>query len=358
MGASSGLAAAFNSPLAAITFAIEEITGDLNSRFLGDVVLSSLGGAFVVYAFIGRQPAFALPSIDNVSWVHYAVVPLVALLAVLAGVVFQRATLFWRGKLKARLRLPGWLQPALGGYVTWVLGTGVFLATDKLGVFGLGYRDLSDALRNGSAWKIAGIVLAVVGMSACLGAVVRALLISLLIVFEMTHQFSLVPGLMLGAIISQATARLAGRLNFYDALLVQDGHEFHKIRPPVDLQSWQNLPVGAIANPRPLVLRELSSRELKETAGRCPYISFPLVIDGELRGVVSLAQALSSIQRGGPRDVQRIATCYPDQTVREIGDKFIESGGTVLVVIGREDGSIRGIITLHDLVRAQAAAQT
>ena len=71
----------------------------------------------------------------------------------------------------------------------------------------------------------------------------------MLIVFEMTHQFSLVPGLMIGTIIGQAMSRRAGKLNFYDALLVQDGHELHKIRPPLDLQSWQRLPISAIANP-------------------------------------------------------------------------------------------------------------
>lgn len=61
IGASAGLAAAFNAPLAAITFVIEEIVGDLNNRYLGRVVLSSVIGAFVVYALLGRQPAFSSP---------------------------------------------------------------------------------------------------------------------------------------------------------------------------------------------------------------------------------------------------------------------------------------------------------
>ncbi|MCJ7525343.1 MAG: chloride channel protein, partial [Candidatus Aminicenantes bacterium] len=269
IGAAAGLAAAFNAPLAAIAFVIEEIVGDLNNRYLGRVVLSSVIGAFVVYALIGRQPAFSLPSIENVSWLHYFIVPLVAFVAALAGVVFQRVTLRWMLRLKRQKRIPAWLPPVLGGLATWVIGCGVFLATGKLGVFGLGYQDLSSALNNHFEWKIAGvmivakllamiigysfggcggifapllfvggmtgyflgglarlwipltpadqIVLAVVGMSACLGATVRAPLTSILIVFEMTHQFSLVPSLLLATIISQATARFAGKLNFYDA---------------------------------------------------------------------------------------------------------------------------------------------
>ena len=117
IGASAGLAAAFNAPLAAITFVIEEIVGDLNNRYLGRVVLSSVIGAFVVYALIGRQPAFSLPPIENISWLHYLLVPPVALVAALGGVVFQRTALRLRLRLKKQKRVPAWLLPVLGGKV-------------------------------------------------------------------------------------------------------------------------------------------------------------------------------------------------------------------------------------------------
>lgn len=410
IGASAGLAAAFNTPIAAITFAIEEVTGDLNSRHLGRVVLSSVVGAFVVYAILGRQPAFSLPNIENVSWLHYAVVPPAALLASTAGVAFQRTALAWRARIKKAGSIPAWLRPAFGGLATWVLGVAVFTAAGKTGVFGLGYRDLSAALNNVFDWKIAGvligakllatiasyafggcggifaptlfiggmsgyfvggvaglwlpltpadrIVLSAVGMSACLGSVVRAPLTSLLIVFEMTHQFELVPALMLGTLISQAVARLAGRLNFYDALLVQDGHELHKIRPPLDLQSWQSLPVSAIANPRPVVLSRLDPAALREAVDRHPYAIFPVVSEGKPRGALSRQRILESLRSGEPPEVQEVMTCRPEQPVREIGDTFLASPLNVLVVVDGESGDVRGIITLHDLIRAQAAVRT
>jgi CIC family chloride channel protein len=409
IGASAGLAAAFNAPLAAIAFVIEEIVGDLNNRYLGRVVLSSVLGAFVVYALIGRQPAFLLPPIENISWLHYLFVPLVALAAALAGVVFQRAALRWRARLRQQRRVPGWLLPVLGGLLTWIIGCAVFLAVGKLGVFGLGYQDLSSALGNHFEWKVAGlmvvakmlamavgysfggcggifapllfvggmtgyflgglarlwvpitpadqIVLAVVGMSACLGAVVRAPLTSMLIVFEMTHQFTLVPSLLLATVVSQATARLAGRLNFYDALLVQDGHELHKIHPPVDLQGWQNLPVAAIANPAPVMLESLEPGAMREKLERFPFQSFPLLEKGKVRGIVTRQALEQALLAGGPPEVLKPSFCHPDQTVREIGRKFLESSAYVLVVVDRETKAVRGIITLHDLIRAQAAIQ-
>jgi len=410
IGASAGLAAAFNTPLAAITFAIEEVIGDLNSRFLGRVVLASVIGAFVVYGILGRQPAFSLPSVDNVSWLHYAVVPAVALLAACTGRIFLSATLRLRGRLVRQRRLPLWLLPVFGGLITWGIGVTIFLTTGKIGVFGLGYQDLSSALNNLFDWRIAGllvaaklvatvasysfgacggifapslflggmsgyflggllglwlplspadrIVLSAVGMSACLGTIVQAPLTSMLIVFEMTHQFSLVPGLLIGTIVSQAVARLFGPINFYDALLIQDGHELHKVRPPLDLQSWQNMPIGAIANPHPIVLIDLAPEKLKRAVDDHPYAYFPLVSEGHLKGIIGRKDILSALTAGVLPEIIPAVTCYPEQTVREIGNKFIESPSNIVVVMDRESENVTGIITLHDLLRAQAAIQS
>ena len=409
VGAAAGLAAAFNAPLAAIAFVIEEIVGDLNNRYLGRVVLSSVIGAFVVYALIGRQPAFTLPPVEAISWLHYLIVPPVAMAAALAGVAFQRVSLLWRGRLRRQKRVPAWLLPVLGGLLTWAIGCAVFLVVGKLGVFGMGYQDLSSALRNHFPWKVAGlmavakllaivigysfggcgglfapllfvggmtgfflaglarlwvpitpadqIVLAVVGMSACLGAAARAPLSSMLIVFEMTHQFALVPSLLLGTIVSQATARLAGKLSFYDALLVQDGHDLHKVHPPLNLQAWQSLPVASIANPAPVMLDALDPAQMREKLQRYPFNSFPLLERGKVRGIVTRPAMERALRAGGPPEVLKAAFCHPEQTVREIGKKFLESSAYVLVVIDRETKAVRGIITLHDLIRAQAAIQ-
>ena len=407
IGASAGLAAAFNTPLAAITFIIEEVVGDMNNRYLGSVVLSSVIGAFVVHAILGRHPAFSIPSIENISWFQYIVVPIVALAASFAGVFFQRSTLRFRGRLKKQKRIPYWLLPFCGGLITWIIGSAAFLTTGKLGVFGLGYIDLSDALNNNFEWKIAGIlvcaklittiagysfggcggifapllfiggltgyfigglsgywipltpadhiVLAAVGMSSCLAATLRAPLTSMLIVFEMTHQFSLVPGLLLGTIVSQAVALRGGGLNFYDALLVQDGHELHKIRPPVDLQSWQNLPISAIANPNSIGFKSLDEKEMRTMLDKYPYDAFPVFLDKQLQGVVTRHEIQDALKNATVPIVHEMGVCYADQTVKEVGNKFVESAANILMVIDRNTNSMAGIITLHDLIRAQAA---
>ncbi len=76
------------------------------------------------------------------------------------------------------------------------------------------------------------VALAVAGMSACLGVVVRAPITSILIVFEMTQHFAFVPLLMIGAIASQAVSRALNERNFYTHVFERDGIHLEKYIPP------------------------------------------------------------------------------------------------------------------------------
>lgn len=404
-GAAAGLAAAFNTPLAAITFVLEEIIEDLNSRILGSVLLASVIGAFVVHGLVGKQPAFALNRVETPTWAVYLLTPIIAGAAALTGVLFQKLTLSLRATRKSFQHIPPWTRPAIGASLTWLIGSAVFLSTGHLGVFGLGYDDLSAGLNLQLGWELAGVlligkliatftcygfggcggifspllflggmcglllaglcgfvvhlapadhtVLAVVGMSACLGAVVGAPVTGILIVFEMTHQFSLVPALMIGALISQAVRRRLTQYNFYEGILVQDGHHLKHVIPPRDLQSWQQLPVSTIANFRPTVLQDLSHVELKKSLAAHPYQRFPVVKDGALAGVLTRKQAEKAIADKLPPILEPAITCFPNQTIRELQSILIESTSLMVVLMDEPNGKILGLMTLHDLLRAE-----
>ena len=92
-GAAAGLAAAFNTPLAGVTFVLEELIGDLNSRLLGSVIIGAMLGALVAHGIIGPQPSFSLAAIGEPSWSSYLLVPVVAAVGTLVGVAFQRSAL-------------------------------------------------------------------------------------------------------------------------------------------------------------------------------------------------------------------------------------------------------------------------
>ena len=408
-GAAAGLAAAFNTPLAAVTFVLEEIVQDLNSRLLGGVLLASVLGAFVVHAVIGKQPAFDLASAEASGWLVYAWVPVVAALAALLGILFQRLTLRVRDRCRQGPlgRWPAWLRPAVAALLTWVIGVTVFHYTGLLGVFSLGYDDLSAGLTNRLTWQVAGVLLAgklaatilcygfggcggifsptlffggmcglllgalaaplghmgppdqvllaVVGMSACLGAVVRAPITGILIVFEMTHEFALVPPLMVGALVSQGVARLLARRNFYDAILEQDGHDVERVRPPRDLTAWQQWPVSAIANFHPVALDQPEPAAMERLLRLHPYKRFPVLQAGRPIGILTRADAEAARAKGRSPRLSAATTCPPDATIREAQRLLVESATGVLLLVGPGDGRLVGLVTLHDLVRAQMA---
>ncbi len=404
-GAAAGLAAAFNAPLAAVAFVLEEIIGDLNSRSLGSVLLASVIGAFVVHAAIGAQPAFVLPALAEPTWRAYLLMPIAAALATLIGVLFQRSTLGLRARCRKAQRFPRWLQPLAGGLTTWVIGISIFAYTGRLGVFALGYDDLSDALQHGMAWKLAllllagkllatiasygfggcggifspnlffgamcGLVVAGLGgqffalnrsddllvtigaMSACLGAVVQAPVTAILIIFEMTHQFAVVPGLMLAGLVSQALARSLSSTNFYDEVLLQDGHQIEHLVPPRDLRSWQNLPISAIANFQPVAIRDSNFTALRELLAAHPYRHFPLLENERVQGMATRQEIEMAIVEARPLRLEPAFPCRPGASIRESQAALIESPTHTLVLTDGPEGKLLAVVTLHDLLRAQ-----
>jgi CIC family chloride channel protein len=414
-GAAAGLAAAFNAPLASITFVLEEIIEDLNSRLLGSILFAAVLGALSVQAFLGSRPAFDLPQIDLPTWRGYLLAPVGAVLASLVGVLFQVGTLSLRVMLRrpSFRALPGWLRPTVGGLITWVIGCAVFLRTGHLGIFSLGYQDLTSALNDRLGWELAAVLVAgklvtticgygtggcggifapnlflgamcgvalsgvskasglhltfndhvlvaVVAMSACLGAVVRAPLTSILIVFEMTHEFALVPALLVGALISQATSRALLTHGFYEQALVDDGQLLRTVMPPRDLRSWRQYPVSAIANFHPTILGtdDLAPAALSAILAAHPYDRFPVARDaaaGRAPGVLLREEALAALAAGQPPPVHAAQTCLRDETIGGAQALLIESAHGIVLVMEAADGIIVGLLTLHDLLRAQDA---
>ncbi|MGI8957553.1 MAG: chloride channel protein, partial [Chthoniobacterales bacterium] len=360
-------------------------------------------GAFTVHAIIGKNPAFVLPQIEGATWRAYIGVPLASAFASLVGIGFQRATLRLRAFSKKWTALPRWIHPLLGGLTVWMFGVAIFMWSGHLGVFGLGYDDLSAMLHGELPWlliaafllakwistvacygwggcggifapllflgaaaggTIGGLfgyvlplthdgqtLLAIIGMSACLSAVVRAPFTSILIVFEMTHQFSLVPALMLGALVSEAISRGLTTHNFYDEVLAQDGTVLVHVIPPRDLRSWQAYPVSAIANFRPVVIDNLAPENLRSVLEKNQFKRFPVVEGGLLTGCLARGEAEAALAESRVPVLEKAAVCKRSHTIGEVARILIEAPGGFAVLLAGDKAA--GIITLHDLLRAQ-----
>ncbi|MBV8642060.1 MAG: chloride channel protein [Verrucomicrobia bacterium] len=188
-------------------------------------------------------------------------------------------------------------------------------------------------------------------MSACLGAVVRAPITSILIVFEMTHQFAFVPLLMIGAIASQAVSRAFCRANFYDEIIERDGIELERHIPPRSLADLQSRPVSTLANFSPIFASSTDWEEFQRLCAAYPYQQFPLVIEGQLVGLIDRNKIASNQSRKVP--VEPAEAVHAHSTIREAVAKMLDHSMSLLVILSTTGNAPIGIVTLHDVLRLQ-----
>src|SRR5581483_2627011 len=159
VGAAGALAAAFNTPVAAVLFALEEIIGDMNAGLLGSTVVASVASVIVERSILGNEPLFHVPTYHLV---HPAELAAYAALGVAGGVL---SLIFCKGLLALRavfLRMPAStriVQPALGG-----LAIGAVLVVVPR-IMGVGYEYVDQALNGGLALQTL-IVLSLVKLAA------------------------------------------------------------------------------------------------------------------------------------------------------------------------------------------------
>ena len=100
---------------------------------------------------------------------------------------------------------------------------------------------------------------------------------------------------------------------------------------------------------------DTSETSLRTLLANHPYQCFPVKINGVLKGVVTRSEIESAVQQKRQPVVKPAAICHNEEKLRNIENKFIQSTTGMVIVVDKDDSSIIGLITLHDLLRAQAA---
>ncbi|HZQ43423.1 MAG TPA: chloride channel protein [Acidobacteriaceae bacterium] len=141
VGAAAGLAAAFNAPISAILFVIEEVIGKWTAGVLGSIVLAAVASVAVARWFWGPEPMFRIPSITLRDPRELLAYSILGIIGGFAALLFAKSLAFLRPRLRAQPQWLQMLQPALAGLCVGCIGYFGFPE-----VMGSGYGAIDQAM--------------------------------------------------------------------------------------------------------------------------------------------------------------------------------------------------------------------
>ena len=410
IGAAAALAAAFNTPMAAVLFTLEELLGDLNARLVGSVVIGAATSWMVLHLFLGDAPLFRVPPYSLMHPTEFLFYALLGIAGGCVSVLFSSSLLWLRLQYR---RLPKWtlaFQPATGG-----LAAGA-LAIYSADVLGAGYAAVELALHgqlsgtamfvllvlklaatvvcysSGNAGGIFGPSLfmgamlgggfgsilhgwlpattapagayALVGMGTTFAGVIRSPITSVVMIFELTRDYNIIVPLMISNLVAYAVARAFSRTPIYEALAFQDGVHLPHAKgqgPEPDL-----LVGDAMRSPAILISPATSITVARQLV---PEGDLLIGESGTLQGIVigsdlddalrqgSGGAAVASVVHG--EVLNKLPHLHPDQSADIILHRLGQFTVGVLPVVDRRDiTKVLGEVTLEDLLEAYRNAST
>ena len=405
VGAAAGIAAAFNTPIAAITFTLEEIVGDLNARVLGSIVLASVTAAVVQRSILGNEPVFLVPEYTLENPLELLIYALVGIFCALTGIIFCKTLLYIRSRC---IKVSSWksvLITTIGGLCIGIIG----LQFPQ--IFGVGYPFVNKALSGSYTLYILSILLvlkliatsisygtgscggifaptlflgamaggsvasvmeivfpsiignsgsyALVGMGAAFASVIRAPMTSVLIIFELTQDYNVILALMIANTISFSLSKYWQPESIYGSLSHQDGialpnYETDHILHEIHVEDAMVTDVKTLSN-------KCTVREAIEETRNLAYSGYPILDENKkLEGMISrydFRQA-QAIQKEDGKITEFATTKYvlhahPDQSLDSVMAKLGSRRISRLPVVSREDPTrLLGIITSEDVILA------
>ena len=401
VGAAAAIAAAFNTPLAAVLFALVEVVGDLHAPMIGSVVLASATSWLVLRALLGNSPLFRVPQYQLIHPAEFGVYGVLGLIGGIVSVAFTKLLLGLRKKF---LKLPGrtqWYHPVAGGLLVGVLGW--FVPQ----VLGVGYGYVGDALNGKMALKLMVLLVALklvtvamsyasgnaggifgpalfigamlggsvgtvahnlfplhtatsgayalVGMGTAFAGIVRAPMTSVLMIFEMTQDYSVIVPLMISNLISLFISARLQPVPIYEALAIQDG--IH-LPSGASHRHTRRKVAEIMRKPFESLLADVTVEEAIHSVRDSEFQSWLVTErDSRVLGVLNM----TTLQRGlGVGDASSIRDLvdeinFPHVHADQGLDLALERMGTnriqVLPVVSRADvHELLGVVTLNDVL--------
>lgn len=409
VGAAAGLAAAFNTPITAVIFTLEEVVGNINAPILGSTVVAAVVAVMVRRAALGGEPLFTVPKYQFGDVAELGLYVVLGLVGGLVSAAFTRLIVglrAWAGQIPRR---------GLVDYVT--VGGGAVagaLAIISPQILGAGYGVVNSALNGQLAFEVLLFALlfkllatsiafstgnsgglfapslflgamlggalgtlarahfghnvadvgayALVGMGVTFAGIIRAPITSIFMIFEVTQDYQIMLPLMIANIISYAVARSLHPDPLFDTLARQDGIHL----PDKEHENLADLTVEAAMRPRRVTLDpSWTAKWALQEASKHPQQAFAITGPGqELYGVVTVPMLTRAVAAGeGEKRLAELAVSaggyrvYPDQPLSTALEK-LGGGAMLLPVVGRlRPDVLMGVVDAEDVLRVYGLAR-
>jgi CIC family chloride channel protein len=397
-GAAGGIAATFNAPLAGVFFAMELILRRWEAQSFGMVVLTSVTSSVIGRAILGNSPFLRLPAFQVEHVVQYPLFALLGVIAGLIGVAFSRILYAIEDACDWAWRGPEWLRPAVGGLL---LG-GLLLLLPEM--YGVGYPVLGRAVSGGYAiafllallvgkvlacsltigiggsggvfapslfcGAMAGAVFgdvvhavapqaggsvgayALVGMGAVFAGAARAPITAVVIMFELTGEYTIILPLMLAIVLAAGVSHLVSADTIYTRKLLRRGID---IDEPADA-TLRRTPASTlmrsapVAVPADMPLRAAADRFASERDSTLPVADDT----GRYLGTLAVHDVMDALATGEFTDVtaltRGIAPLPLDASLGQVL-RVLDQGADA-VPIADPDGVIVGWVRHRDVLAA------
>lgn len=403
VGAAAGLAAAFNAPLTAVLFVIEEVIGRWTAGILGAVVLAAISSAIVSRWFLGDEPLFRVPAYHLEHIGELGAYAVLGIIGGIASLIFVK----YIGYLRPRLqRLPRWthfLQPAVAGLLVGLVGVRFPQ------IMGAGYTYIDQAMHEQYTWQILLIIgglkilatglsfssgtpgglfapvlfmgamiggavglveqmlfphlaipvgaYALVGMGTLFAGILRAPMTSVFMMLEVSGNYSIIVPVIISNAIAYVISRSFEPVPVFDMLSRQDGLDLPSLEeerevPLLRVEDAMRPAVGQV------LTQGMSVHQALECVRGSSQESFVVGIDGDDWRIVTRNELLAIPDSNESLRAllsTSVPFVHPDTTL-DTALRIIGQSPLVPVVHRADYQRLLGVLSLDDIVRAYRGA--